>query len=283
MELIEKVTEMKAWTRKQHAQGFLIGFVPTMGFLHEGHLSLMEYARPRCDLLAASVFVNPTQFAPTEDLDEYPRDIDRDLELMLGKGVDVVFNPSAAEIYPEGFQTYVEVTEVTRGLCGIDRPTFFRGVATVVIKLFNIVSPDLAVFGQKDFQQLVVIQRMAKDLHLDVEVIGRPTVREPDGLAMSSRNVYLSPEERKSAAALNLSLKLAQEMVDKGQTAASEILDAVRKHIEDQPFTGIQYVELVDTQDLKPVKEVSGETLLAMAVMVGKTRLIDNAVLNTDA
>ena len=279
MELIEKVKEMQTWARDKRAQGLTIGFVPTMGCLHQGHLSLMEYARPRCDLLTASIFVNPAQFAPTEDFDEYPRDINRDLDLMRKVEVDLVFIPPAEEIYPEGFQTYVEVTEVSQGLCGVDRPTFFRGVATVVAKLFNIVMPDLAVFGEKDYQQLIVIQRMVKDLHLEVEVIGRPTVREEDGLAMSSRNVYLSPEERESARALSSSLKLAQEMVDRGELAAPEILAEVKRYIEERPFTRIQYVELVDHQTLKPVDMVQGKALLVMAVMVGRTRLIDNTII----
>jgi pantoate--beta-alanine ligase len=282
MELIEKVEEMLAWAREKRARRQTIGFVPTMGFLHHGHLSLMEYARPKCDLLTASIFVNPTQFAPTEDFAEYPRDLDRDLDLMRQARVDLVFHPTAAEMYAEGFQTFVEVTDVSQGLCGIDRPTFFRGVATVVAKLFNIVRPDLAVFGEKDYQQLAVIKRMVKDLHMEVEVIGRPTVREEDGLAMSSRNIYLSPEERKSALSLNTSLSLAQEMVDQGRLAATEILAAVKKHIEERPFTRIQYVELVDHQTLKPVEMVQGRALLAMAVMVGVTRLIDNRIITSN-
>ncbi len=279
MEQIEKVREMQVWARGKRAQRLTIGFVPTMGYLHQGHVSLLEYTRSRCDLLTTSIFVNPTQFAPTEDFGEYPRDINRDLDLMRKAGVDLVFMPSAEEIYPEGFQTFVEVTEVSRGLCGIDRPTFFRGVATVVAKLFNIVKPDLAVFGQKDYQQLIVVQRMVKDLHLEVEVIGRPTVREEDGLAMSSRNVYLSPEERESARALSSSLKLAQEMVDRGEMAAQEILAEVKRYIEERPFTRIQYIELVDHQTLKPVDIIQEKALLVMAVMVGRTRLIDNAII----
>ena len=279
MEQIEKVREMQVWARGKRAQRLTIGFVPTMGYLHQGHVSLLEYTRSRCDLLTTSIFVNPTQFAPTEDFGEYPRDINRDLDLMRKAGVDLVFMPSAEEIYPEGFQTFVEVTEVSRGLCGIDRPTFFRGVATVVAKLFNIVKPDLAVFGQKDYQQLIVVQRMVKDLHLEVEVIGRPTVREEDGLAMSSRNVYLSPEERESARALSSSLKLAQEMVDRGELAAPEILAEVKRYIEERPFTRIQYIELVDHQTLKPVDIIQEKALLVMAVMVGRTRLIDNAII----
>ncbi|MBW2050941.1 MAG: pantoate--beta-alanine ligase, partial [Deltaproteobacteria bacterium] len=197
MELITETEKMKTWTREKRANGMKIGFVPTMGYLHQGHLSLMKYARSHCDSLVVSIFINPAQFGPTEDFKTYPQNLDRDLELMKPIPVDMVFNPAPEQIYPDGFQTYVEVAKLTRVLCGVNRPTHFQGVTTVVAKLFNIVRPHLAVFGQKDFQQLVVIQRMVKDLNMDVEVVGQPTVREEDGLAMSSRNVHLLPGERK--------------------------------------------------------------------------------------
>ncbi|MBW2060439.1 MAG: pantoate--beta-alanine ligase [Deltaproteobacteria bacterium] len=282
MELIKETKKMQVWSREKRAKGAKLGFVPTMGFLHQGHLSLMEYARSHCDLLIVSIFVNPTQFGPAEDFKTYPQDFNRDLELMRSIPVDTVFHPAPEEIYAAGFQTYVEVTELTQGLCGVNRPTHFKGVTTVVAKLFNIVQPHLAVFGQKDYQQLIVIQRMVKDLHLEVEVVGCPTVREEDGLAMSSRNVHLSPEERKSARALSESLKLAQEMADQGKRAAAEILAAVRKHIEDQPHARLHYAVLVDPETLEDVESIEGQALLALAAVVGKPRLIDNAIITAD-
>ncbi len=282
MELIKETEKMKTWARRKRAEGLKIGFVPTMGYLHQGHLSLMEYARPHCDQLVVSIFVNPTQFGPTEDFSTYPQDLDRDLDLMRPIPVDLVFKPTPEQIYPDGFQTYVEVTQLTQRLCGLDRPTHFRGVTTVVAKLFNIVRPHLAVFGQKDYQQLVVIQRMVKDLNMDVEVVGRPTVREADGLAMSSRNVHLRPEERKSALSLFESLKLAQKMVRQGKRNAAEILAAVKKHIEDKPHTQLHYAVLVDPETLEDVEAVEDKALLALAAVVGKPRLIDNAIITAD-
>jgi len=279
MELLKKVSEMRAWTRDKRAQDLTIGLVPTMGFLHEGHLSLMKYCRSRCDQLITSIFVNPTQFGPSEDLEQYPRDLERDFALMKPVPVDAVFNPDPEEIYPEGFQTTVEVTEMSRLLCGQFRPIHFKGVATVVIKLFNIVNPHLAVFGEKDYQQLAVIKRMVRDLNLDVEVIGQPTVREPDGLAMSSRNVYLSPEERVSALSLSASLRHAQELADRGERDGATILRAVRQIIEDQPYTEIQYAALVDPETLTEVEFIDHRAVLALAVMVGRTRLIDNTMI----
>ncbi|MFH1090268.1 MAG: pantoate--beta-alanine ligase [Pseudomonadota bacterium] len=281
MELIEKVPEMKAWSAGHRVRGHRLGLVPTMGYLHDGHLSLVSYARGKCDRLVASIFVNPKQFGPREDLAQYPRALERDLALLEQIGVDAVFHPQPGEIYPPGFQTRVEVLEITKGLCGAFRPDLFPGVTTVVLKLFNIVQPDLAVFGEKDYQQLLTIKRMVKDLNMDLTVEGQPTVREPDGLAMSSRNTYLSAEERLSASAIPAALKMAQELAEQGVTGAAEILGAVRRHIEARPGCRVQYAELVDPESLAPKAEVDGDgrALLALAVMVGRTRLIDNAIL----
>lgn len=280
MELINTIRDMKAWSRKAHSENLKIGFVPTMGYLHEGHLSLVSHARKHCDRLVVSIFVNPMQFGPTEDLDVYPRDLDRDLDLLRPLDVDCVFIPDGGEIYPDGYQTNVKVADVTSGLCGAFRPAFFGGVATVVLKLFNIITPDVAVFGEKDYQQLITVRRMVRDLHLDVDVIGRPTVREADGLAMSSRNVYLSEEERKSAKSLSEALTIAKELALEGTVAAGEILEAVRTHIESYPGTQIQYASLVDPEKLTDVDRVEPRAVLALAVIIGKTRLIDNAMIH---
>ena len=279
MEVIRETARMKAWSRQARRQGLTIGFVPTMGFLHQGHLDLIRYAREKSDRVAVSIFVNPKQFGPKEDLADYPRDLDRDLDRLRPIGVDAVFNPAPGEIYPPGFQTRVEVLEVTKGLCGAFRPDFFPGVTTVVLKLFCIIAPDLAVFGEKDYQQLAAIKTMARDLALDVRVEGRPTVREPDGLAMSSRNTYLSPDERESALSLSQGLELARGMAARGEVEAAGVLAAVRAHIESRPEAKIQYAVLVDPDTLEEKPRVEGRTLLALAVFVGRTRLIDNAVL----
>lgn len=279
MEIINDIRTMQKWSDEKKAQGLTVGLVPTMGFLHDGHLSLMRIARLKCDQVVASVFVNPLQFAPSEDLATYPRDLDRDLKLMQTVPVDAVFHPTVEEFYPAGFQTKVEVTEVTKGLCGAFRPHFFGGVATVVLKLFNCVRPHMAVFGEKDYQQLITIRRMVADLNLGMTVEGGPIMREPDGLAMSSRNTYLSPDERKSAVALSQSLKRAQELVDLGHRDAAEILAAVRALIEEYPHTRIQYATLADLESLTELTRIETRALLALAVLVGNTRLIDNACL----
>lgn len=260
-------------------EGRVLGFVPTMGYLHEGHLSLVRLARSRADKVIVSIFVNPLQFGPTEDFRIYPRDLDRDLSLLEREGTDIVFVPSAEEIYPPDFQTYVEVTELTKGLCGAFRPGHFKGVTTIVLKLFNIVKPHLAVFGEKDYQQLKVIQRMVKDLNLEVEILAHPTVREEDGLAMSSRNTYLSEEERRSALSLYHSLKLAERLVLGGEKDPERIRKLVKEYIERFPHNRVQYVEIVDPETLRPVDKIKGPVLLALAVFVGKTRLIDNRVI----
>jgi pantoate--beta-alanine ligase len=252
-----------------------------MGFLHEGHLELMRVGRKYGHTLVISIFVNPTQFGPSEDYDQYPRDTEGDLQRARDVGVDIVFLPSAEEVYPHGFQTRVTTGEIQRHLCGLSRPGHFDGVTTVVAKLFNIVKPHIAVFGQKDFQQLTIISRMVLDLNMDIQIIGVPTVREPDGLAMSSRNNYLSSEERKSALCLKKSLDLADEMLEGGQRAAGEIKTAIEALINRHPFTSIEYVALCHPTTLEDVSVLGHETLLALAVRVGKTRLIDNRVLRT--
>jgi len=261
------------------AAGFKVGLVPTMGFLHEGHLTLMREACGECGKVVVSIFVNPTQFGPNEDFARYPRDLDRDVALAADVGVDMVFNPDATEMYPCGFQTHVEVEKTSRGLCGSTRPGHFRGVATVVTKLFNIVKPDVAYFGWKDAQQLLVIQQMVRDLDMDIEVKGVTTVREPDGLAMSSRNIYLSPEERKSATVLFRSLTAAGNAVENGERNAAAIVDLVRSMILKKKSAGIDYIEMRSIPGMEPVENISGRVLLALAVNYGKTRLIDNAVL----
>jgi len=270
---------MKALSKDLRSQGQRLGFVPTMGFFHEGHLSLMRYARKRCDRLVVSLFVNPIQFGPKEDFREYPRDFARDARLAEGVGVDILFAPEAEDMYPPGFQTYVEVTELSKPLCGAKRPGHFRGVATVVLKLFNIVKPHFAVFGLKDYQQYLVIKRLVEDLDLDIEIHGHPIVREPDGLAMSSRNVYLSPEERKSATCLYQALKLAEKRVAEGVRDAAFLVEELSRFISSHPYTRIDYIEFRDPENLAPASEIKGPTLLALAVFVGRARLIDNAII----
>ncbi len=279
MKLVKSIHEMQKLADLLKRDGKVISFVPTMGYFHEGHLELMRTAKKCGDVLVISIFVNPIQFGPKEDFDRYPRDLERDMKLAKSVGVDIVFAPEAKEMYPEGFQTYVEVTELSKPLCGKSRPGHFRGVATVVTKLFNIVKPDVAVFGQKDFQQLKIIQRMVKDLNMDIRIIAHPTVREEDGLAMSSRNVYLSLEERKIALRLSESLKMAQEMVKNGISDGKTILDAVKQHLTKDDFLRIDYVELKDPETLEDVEVIKSPTLLALAAFVGTTRLIDNTIL----
>jgi pantoate--beta-alanine ligase len=279
MRIIEQVAEMQQQADSWRRNGNRIVFVPTMGYLHAGHLALMEAARRHGDQVVTSIFVNPTQFGPGEDYLSYPRDLEQDLRLANGVGVDVAFLPSVEEIYPAGFQTYVEVTQVTRNLCGRSRPAHFRGVTTIVLKLFQIVKPHAAIFGEKDFQQLVTIRRMVRDLHSDVTVVGHPIVREADGLAMSSRNIYLNEGQRQSALRLNQSLKQAQAMVDAGERTAATIIEAVCGHINGAEESQVDYVELCDPETLEDVTVIEGPTLLALAVRVGKARLIDNSVL----
>jgi pantoate--beta-alanine ligase len=256
-----------------------VGFVPTMGSLHEGHLSLVRVARRRSDAVVVSVFVNPAQFGPEEDLEAYPRDFGRDRRLLGQEGVDVVFHPDAKIMYPDGFATSVAVERLTRGLCGRTRPGHFRGVTTVVAKLLNVVKPNIAVFGQKDAQQALVIRRMARDLDFDTRIVIAPTVREPDGLAMSSRNSYLTPEQRRQAPVLYRSLRQARRMVREGERDAARVKLAMRRLIRRESGSRIDYVEVVDTDELRPVRRVRGRVLIAVAVYLGRARLIDNIIL----
>ena len=278
MDWIESASAMRGRSRRARAQGLRVGFVPTMGYLHEGHLALIRRARELSDFVVVSIFVNPTQFGPNEDLDRYPRDMERDRRLCRAEGVDAVFVPAVDELYPEGFQTFVTVEQVSRPLCGASRPGHFRGVATVVLKLFHIVEPDVAVFGRKDYQQLQVIRRMVRDLDLPVEIEGFPTVREPDGLAMSSRNAYLSPAERERALAIWRSIRRAEELVAGGEVSTASLAGEVRRVLEGAGLR-IDYVEIRHPETLEPVERVEPEAVLAIAAFVGNTRLIDNRVL----
>jgi pantoate--beta-alanine ligase len=282
LEIIETVSAMQGFAEQKRRDGNRISLVPTMGYFHEGHLNLMRIGRKVGNCLVVSIYVNPTQFAPTEDFEAYPRDFERDAKLAEEVGVDVIFYPDNKEMYPGGYQTYVDVEGVTNNLCGVSRPHFFRGVATVCTKLFHIVKPHAAVFGEKDFQQYVVIKRMVRDLNMDIEVIGMETTREPDGLAMSSRNVYLSAEQRKSALSLSRSLALAREMYSRGERSSDKILNEVRGMIAENPFTKIDYAQICDAETIQDVDEIEGECVLALAVWVGKTRLIDNTVFQTN-
>lgn len=256
-----------------------LGFIPTMGYLHAGHISLVERARQECASVVASIFVNPTQFGPNEDLAKYPRDLPRDLSLLEAAGVGLVWIPTPEVLYPPGFQTWVKVQELTRGLEGAVRPGHFRGVTTVVAKLFNAVGPDKAYFGQKDAQQAAVIRRMAQDLDFPIEIVVCPTLREPDGLAMSSRNTYLNPEERQAATVLFRSLSAAKAIYDKGERDAGTLRQTIKDIINAEPLAKLQYVSCADYDTLEELEVVAGKTLLSMAVYVGKTRLIDNFVI----
>lgn len=271
---------MQAHSDRLRQQGKTIAFVPTMGFLHDGHLSLIREGRKRADCLVVSIFVNPTQFGPTEDLKTYPRNFSRDLERTRTEGVDVVFAPSDQELYPEGFQTFVKLEALPEHLCGISRPLFFRGIATVVTKLFNIVKPHTAIFGQKDFQQLVVIRRMVADLNFGIEIVGCPTVREADGLAMSSRNSYLSPDQRRHARCLSEALEDAQAMLNRGMDEAGRLIQAAAEKILSHPQTDIDYIAICDPETLEDIATVARPALMALAVKVGTTRLIDNRILD---
>jgi pantoate--beta-alanine ligase len=275
------IAEMKAAVRRQKAEGRTIGFVPTMGFLHEGHLSLVRKSREGAGVTVVSIFVNPLQFGPKEDLEEYPRDIERDARLLEREGVDFLFLPEARGMYPEGYQTTVEVARLQKNLCGGSRPGHFKGVATVVLKLFHIVQPDVAFFGQKDAQQAIILERMVEDLNLDVKIRIMPIVREADGLAMSSRNAYLSPEDRRAAVVLSGALAEAGRMFDQGELRADAIIGRVRGLIEKEPRARIDYVEIVGRGDLARLDTVDRDALVALAVYFGRTRLIDNTILAT--
>lgn len=280
LQVINTPQEMRALSAAVRQGGRRVGFVPTMGALHAGHLSLLDYARPLCDLLVVSIFVNPLQFDRKDDLDHYPRTWEADRRLCADHGADVIYAPTPAAMYPEGFLTRVSVAKMTEGLCGAHRPGHFDGVTTVVLKLFNAVQPHLAAFGQKDYQQLTVISRMARDLDLDVEVVGRPTVRESDGLAMSSRNVRLSPEERQKALCLWRAMGKARALADSGQRDVAALVVAARAEIDAVPEARLEYLEIVDADNLEPLTVLDRPARLCLAVWLGTTRLIDNLALN---
>lgn len=280
MELVETIQGIREAVNAARRAGKKVGFVPTMGYLHEGHLTLMRAARQECGFVVVSIFVNPTQFGPNEDFERYPRDLERDMRLCQSVPVDAIFHPGVAEMYPASAgTTRVVVSGLTSGLCGASRPGHFEGVATVVTKLFNIVKPDVAYFGQKDAQQVAVIRQMVSDLNMDLEIRPVPTVREPDGLAMSSRNVYLTPEQRQGALVLSRSLKMAQERVAAGEREMAALQEDVRAMIAAEPLGSIDYVSIVDYDSLQPVDRLERKALLALAVRFGKTRLIDNCIL----
>lgn len=279
MKIAVTIAEVRAQVAAWKKEGLTVGLVPTMGYLHEGHASLVDEAVRQCDRVVASVFVNPTQFGPNEDLEDYPRDFDRDKALLEEHGCHLVFHPSVEEMYPEGAATYVEIhSDMPKQLCGKTRPIHFRGVCTVVSKLFNIVTPDKAFFGQKDAQQLAILRRMVRDLSYGIQLVGCPIVREADGLAKSSRNTYLNPQERQAALVLSQAVKLGQELVAQGERDAAKLVAAMSAHIAAQPLACIDYVEAVDGVTMEPVETLQGTVLVAMAVYIGKTRLIDNFI-----
>jgi len=279
MDVLTTVADLREAMRGQRAHVKRIGFVPTMGFLHAGHEALIRVARDECDLIALSIFVNPAQFGPQEDFEKYPRDFNRDAELCARAGVDVIFHPEPREMYPRGTGTWVEVEGMTDIACGAFRPGHFRGVTTVVAKLFNIVRPDRAYFGEKDFQQLQVIKRMTRDLFMPLTVVGVPTVREADGLALSSRNTYLSPTERQTARIVPRVLNIARGMVEHGELHAEEILAAITRAVATQPLAQLQYAVIVDPETFASVRLLTAEARLLVAIFAGKTRLIDNTAL----
>lgn len=279
MKVIALVDEMQDEARALRRAGGRIGFVPTMGYLHGGHLSLVRLAREQADFVIVSIFVNPTQFAPGEDLDSYPRDFDRDEELCRSEGVDLLFYPSAEDMYHPDSSVHVAEDSLSRGLCGRTRPSHFRGVCTVVAKLLNIIQPDFAVFGEKDYQQLAILRRMVRDLNFAVEVVAGPIVREADGLAISSRNKHLGPEERRQAICLRRALDLAEHLHAGGERDAERIRERMRSHIASTPSARIDYIEVVDADTLQPLDRITGRTLVALAVFIGNTRLIDNTVI----
>lgn len=276
MEVVKTIEEVKQAVREWRGEGLTIGAVPTMGYLHEGHLSLIDRSVKENDRTVVSVFVNPIQFGPSEDLESYPRDIERDSALCRGHGADIVFNPEPGEMYKDGFSTFVDMSVLTEELCGLSRPTHFRGVCTVVTKLFNIITPDRAYFGEKDAQQLAVIKHMVRDLNMNVTVVGCPIVREADGLAKSSRNTYLSGDERSAALILSRTLALGRKMIEAGERDVRKITDAMKKNIETEKLARIDYVKIVDIETMQQVETIDRPVLCAMAVYIGKTRLIDN-------
>ena len=280
MKIVKTVDEVRAQVKEWKKQGLTVGLVPTMGYLHEGHQSLIRRSVSDNDKTVVSIFVNPMQFGPTEDLESYPRDLNADAELCESTGADLIFNPEPEEMYPEGFCSYVNMTGLPDALCGLTRPVHFKGVCTVVNKLFNMVAPDRAYFGEKDAQQLAIIRRMVKDLNMDLQIVGCPIIREADGLAKSSRNIYLTPEERSEAVILSKSVELGKEMVSNGETDAKLIVSKMKELISSSPLADIDYVEMVDMDTMKQIDKVQGHVLCAMAVRFGKARLIDNFIVD---
>ena len=276
--IVETISGIQAYVAACRKRGMKIGFVPTMGAFHEGHLTLMREARRTTGAVIASIFVNPIQFTAGEDYDRYPRRLEQDTKMADSEGVDVIFAPSVAEMYPKGFDTYVDQTDLPAKLCGAFRVGHFRGVMTIVTKLFNIIKPDVAFFGQKDYQQSLIIRRTATDLNLDVAIKVLPTVREEDGVAMSSRNVYLGPKQRKDATCLIQSLHRAEDMVNNGESSASKVAAELKRLIRKVKGTRVEYIAIVNSDTLEPVKEIKGKTLIALAVRIGKARLIDNII-----
>lgn len=277
--VVEKtIAGVRGQVKKWKKEGLSVGFVPTMGYLHEGHGSLIRAAKEGNDKVVVSIFVNPMQFGPTEDLASYPRDLEKDSALCESLGVDLIFHPTAEEMYHEGFSSYVDMNVLTQELCGLSRPVHFRGVCTVVSKLFHIVQPDRAYFGQKDAQQLAIIKHMVDDLNMDLEIIGCPIVREEDGLAKSSRNTYLSKEERKAALILSKSIKLGKRMAEAGEKDANKIVEAMKEKISGEPMAKIDYVKAVDGLTMQQIAKVKKPMLVAIAVYIGSTRLIDNFI-----
>lgn len=278
MQVVNKISDLRECVKKAKRRGKTIGFVPTMGYFHQGHLSLMQEARKVCDEVIISIFVNPLQFGPKDDLKDYPQDLGEDLRKAKKVGVDLVFAPQVEEMYPEGFSTYVEVSgPLTSALCGRSRPLFFKGVTTVVAKLFEMVRPDKAFFGQKDYQQLKVIEKMVKELNMDIEIVSLPIVREKDGLALSSRNTYLNKEEQERALVLYNSLSLAKELIKSGKKEAKKVKKEMEKLIK--PKGEIDYIAIANPETLKEVEEIKGKVLVALAVKIGKARLIDNMII----
>lgn len=278
MVINSKIETVRQQVSDWKKEGLSVGLVPTMGYLHEGHKSLIDAARKDNDRVVVSIFVNPMQFGPNEDLASYPRDLEKDAKLCQEAGVDMIFHPDAEEMYEPGFCSYVDMNGLTAELCGKSRPTHFRGVQTVVLKLFHIVTPDRAYFGQKDAQQLAVIRRMVRDLNVGIKIIGCPIIREADGLAKSSRNTYLNEAERQAALVLSRSLNVGKALAESGETNAQTIREAVTKEIEKEPMAKIDYVDVVDFDTITPVDTIQGSVLVAVAVFIGKTRLIDNFI-----
>lgn len=278
MKTVKSIYEVKEYVKELRRKGKSIGFVPTMGYLHAGHLSLVKESVRRCDCTVFSIFVNPAQFAPNEDFNKYPRNIQRDIEVLEKEGVDLIFIPGDGEMYPEGYKTYVVVKNLQDRLCGISRPDFFKGVCTIVLKLFNIVTPDISFFGQKDAQQAVILKKMACDLNLDVKVEALPIIREKSGLALSSRNEYLDEKQKKAALCLSRSLARARKVMEAGEKNAARIIKRIKAEIESEPLARIDYVEIVDSGNLQSLKQIKDKTLIAVAVFINNVRLIDNII-----